>query len=159
MKSYTLFNYEFLFGDHLAKCSNEAKLLYMKLNFYANNGFVANPLQVLDSLQYDKTVLKELIQAEEILTIPNRDEIFITSYFVHNYKVDVKSWLKTPYAEYWKGKLWIKQNRIATLKEYKPKQFDEKETPKEPEQESFSKTDKSWEELCDEIENTEGVKA
>jgi len=152
MKTYTLFNYEFLFNDHLAKCSKEAQLLYIKLNFYANNGFVPNPLQVLDSLNYDKSILKELICAEEILTLPNRDEIFITSYYVHNYKIDTRSWLKTVYAEYWKGKLWIKQNRIATLKEYKPKAVAEQPKAQEnPENPDGS----SWEKLYEDL----GVKA
>lgn len=152
MKTYTLFNYEFLFNDHLAKCSKEAQLLYIKLNFYANNGFVPNPLQVLDSLNYDKSILKELICAEEILTLPNRDEVFITSYYVHNYKIDTRSWLKTVYAEYWKGKLWIKQNRIATLKEYKPKAA--AELPKAQEQPE-TQDGSSWEKLYEDL----GVKA
>ena len=44
MKDYTMFNFNFLFNDHFAKVSNQAKLYYVALNFYAINGFVPNPL-------------------------------------------------------------------------------------------------------------------
>lgn len=122
MKSYTMFNYDLLFGDHFAKVSNQAKLYYIKLNFYADRGFVANPISVLDSLGFDKSVFQELVINGEILTLPNRCEVFITSYFVHNRfngKGDnkaAKSWLSSPFAQYWKGKLWTKGNGVATFK-------------------------------------------
>ena len=145
MKNYSLFCYDFLFNDHLGKCSNEAKLLYIKLHFYANNGFVPNVKGILDSLGYDKSVLQELINAEELLTIPGREEVFITSYYVHNRGVKHTSWLKTPYAQYWKNKLWTKKNGIATLKPYS-KEEDEKPTPAEKHEES-----KSWDEMLNDI--------
>lgn len=116
MKTYTMFNYDMLFSDHMAQVSNQAKLFYIKLNFYANNGFVANPLSVLDSLGFDKSVLQELINNDEVLTIEGRSEIFITSYFVHNKGLKPKSWLSSPFAQYWKYKLWTKDNGVATLK-------------------------------------------
>lgn len=124
MKDYVLLNYDFLFNDHLAKCSNEAKLYYIKMMFFANNGFVANPKQVLDSLGFDLSVMHELIAADELLTIPGRDEVFITAYFIHT-RFNSMSWLSTPFAIYWKGKLWVKKNGIATLK----KQPDNKDDP------------------------------
>ena len=117
MKNYTIFNYDYLFGDHFATVSDQAKLLYVKMNFFANNGFVSNPKSILDSLGYDKGCLTELISIGEILTMPNRAEVFITAYFVHNKALKTSSWTFTTYAPYWKGKLWIKENRIATLKE------------------------------------------
>ena len=116
MKKYTMFYYPFLFSDHMAKVSNQAKLYYIALNFYAINGFVSNPLQILDSFGYDKSVLEELIKAEEVLKLEDRDEIFITSYFVHNRGLNPMSWLSTPFAIYWKGKLFIKKdNGVATF--------------------------------------------
>ena len=114
MKEHTMFAFSFLFGDHLAKCSDQAKLYYIKLNFFANNGFVSNPVSVLDSMGYDKSVYWELVENGDLLTLPNRSEVFITSYFVHN-KIKSVSWLASPYAIYWKGKLYLKQNGIATF--------------------------------------------
>lgn len=116
MKNYTMFNYNFLFGDHMAKVSNQAKLYYIELNFFANNGFVANPLKVLDSLGYDKGVFYELVNNGELLTLPDRSEVFITSYFLHNKGMECYSWRKTPYAVYWDGKLYVKKNGVATFK-------------------------------------------
>ena len=114
MKTSTMFNFDLLFGDHMAKCSDQAKLYYIKLCFFANCGFVANPLSVLDSLGYDKGVYQELIDNGEILKLPDRCEVFITAYFVHNH-FKASSWLSTPYAPYWKGKLYTKKNGIATF--------------------------------------------
>ena len=116
MKNYTMFDFNLLFGDHFAKVSNQAKLYYIKLNFYADHGFVANPLSVLDSLGFDKSVFQELINNGEILSLPDRCEVFITSYFVHNNKFKPSEWLKSPFAVYWKGKLWTKKNGVATFK-------------------------------------------
>ena len=113
MKNYTMFNYEYLFSDHFAKISNQAKLYFIKLNFFANNGFVANPLEVLDSLGYDKGVLQELINNDEILTIPDRSEVFISSYFIHNKGIDCYAWRKTWFAIYWENKLYVKKNGVV----------------------------------------------
>lgn len=117
MKNYAMFNYNFLFSDHFAKLSDQAKLYYIKLNFYADNGFVSNPLQVLDSLNYDHSVLDELITNGDILTLPDRNEVFITLFFVHNKGAKHLSWLNSPFKPYWFGKLFIKkENGVATLK-------------------------------------------
>lgn len=116
MKNYTLFNYDFLFGDHFAKVSDQAKLLYIKMSFYAVNGFVANPLAIVDSLGYDKSVLDELVANEDILRLPDRSEVFITSFFVHNKGANYKSWWNSPFSIYWKGKLFIKSNGVCTFK-------------------------------------------
>lgn len=113
MKNYTMFNYDYLFSDHFAKISNQAKLYYIKLNFFANNGFVSNPLSILDSLGYDKGVLDELVKNDEILTIPDRSEVFITSYFIHNKGIDCYSWRKTRFAIYWENKLFVKKNGVV----------------------------------------------
>ena len=124
MKENLMFNYSLLFGDHMNKCSNEARLYFIKLMFYATNGFVSNPMGVLDSMGYDRGVYRELVNNGEILTLPGRCEIFITSYFVHN-KFKPMSWMSSPYAIYWKGKLFIKKNGVATFTpqgEEKPKQ-------------------------------------
>ncbi len=115
MKSYSMFNFDMLFSDHMAKVSDQAKLYYIKLCFFANNGFVANPISVLDSMGYDKSVYHELVANGELLTLPDRCEVFITSYFVHNH-LKPGSWLKTPFAIYWKGKLFTKKNGVATFK-------------------------------------------
>ena len=115
MKDYILLNYDYLFNDHMARCSHQAKLYYIKLMFFANNGFVSNPKEVLDSFGFDIGVLNELIANDEVLTLPGRDEIFITSYFIHT-KFNPASWTKTPFAEYWRGKLYIKKNGVATFK-------------------------------------------
>ena len=115
MKNSTMFKYDLLFGDHFAKVSNQAKLYYIKLNFYCDRGFVANPMSVLDSLNFDKSVFQELVANGEILTLPDRCEVFITSYFVHN-SFKPSEWLKSPFAVYWKGKLWTKKNGVATFK-------------------------------------------
>ena len=124
MKNYTMFNYEFLFGDHFSQISEEARMLYIKMNFYANNGFVANPLALIDSLGYTRDALIELINNGDVLKLEDRSEVFITAYFVHNVGMDAHSWQKTNYYYYWKGKLWIKQNRIATLDPKKEKADD-----------------------------------
>jgi len=113
MKNYTMFNYDYLFGDYFAKVSKQAKLYYIELNFFANNGFVANPLKVLDSLGYDKSVYYELVKAHELLTIPDRSEVFIASYFIHNKGMQCYSWRKTPYAIYWENKLYVKKNGVV----------------------------------------------
>ena len=116
MKSNVMFNFDLLYGDHMAKVSNKAKLYYIKLNFYANNGFVPNPLSVLDSMGegYDKSVYQELVNNGELLTLPDRSEVFITSYFVHNH-FSPSSWTHTIYYPYWKGKLYTKKNGVATF--------------------------------------------
>ena len=114
MKNRTMFDFELLFGDHMAKVSNQAKLYYIKLNFYANNGFVANPMTVLDEMGFDKSVFFELVRNDELLVLEGRCEVFITSYFVHNH-FSPKSWLKSPFAQYWKGKLFTKPNGVATF--------------------------------------------
>lgn len=115
MKEYTMFNFQFLMGDHFAKVSNQAKLYYVALNFYANKGFVSNPLQILDSMGYDKSVYWELVKNKEILTLDDRSEIFITSYYVHNPRFKPLEWLGSTYAVYWRGKLFIKKNGVATF--------------------------------------------
>jgi len=120
MKNYTMFSYEYLFSDYFSNVSNEAKLYYIKLNFFAEYGFVPNPLEILDSLGYDKSVLLELIRSEEVLTLPNRKEVFLTSYFIHNYRFNPFDWNKSPFAVYWKGKLYIKKNGVATFKNNSP---------------------------------------
>lgn len=116
MKTNCMFNFNLLFGDHMAKVSDKAKLYYIKLNFYANNGFVPNPMSVLDSMGvgYDKSVFQELVNNGELLTLPDRCEVFITSYFVHNH-FNASSWTHTIYFPYWKGKLWTKRNGVATF--------------------------------------------
>lgn len=146
MKTRTMFDYEMLFGDHMGKVSHQAKLYYIKLNFYAHNGFVSNPMEVLDSLGFDKGVFMELVNNEELLTLPNRSEVFITSYFVHNrFKFDI--WKASPFYQYWKGKLFIKKNGVAT---FKPQGDDGEDsivaddTPKSQE-EKYSKDD--WDKL------------
>ncbi len=115
MKEYTMFNYSYLFGDHMAKVSNQAKLYYIELNFFANNGFVANPIKILDSLGYDKGVFQELVNNGELLTLPDRCEVFIAAYFLHNKGMKPLSWLSSPFAVYWKGKLYVKKNGIVTF--------------------------------------------
>lgn len=149
MKDYILLNYDFLFNDHLAKCSHEAKLYYIKLMFFANNGFVANPKQVLDSLGYEIGVLYELIASDELLTIPGREEMFITSYFIHT-KFNPMSWLSTPFAIYWKGKLWMKKNGIATLKKQQEEQEDPIKVIKPPE--ASTGTNLNWDEMIDDLD-------
>lgn len=113
MKNYTMFNYDFLFGDHFAKISNQAKLYYIQLNFFANNGFVANPLQILDSLGYDKGVFQELINNKEILTLEDRSEVFIASFFIHNPGINCFAWKGTRYAVYWEDKLYVRKNGVV----------------------------------------------
>lgn len=138
MKNYGMFKYDFLFGDHFAKASPKAKLLYINLSFYADSGFVSNPKQICKSMGYDDSVLEELIRIDEILTLPNRAEVFITSYFVHNINFNPFSWLNTPYGEYWKSKMWMKKNRIATLK--REKAASENIAPEQPKSEGGEET-------------------
>ena len=64
---------------------------------------------------YDKSILMELKNNGDILVKPNRDEIFITCYFLHNEKLNRTTWRASPFAIYWKD-LWIKSNGVATLK-------------------------------------------
>lgn len=131
MKDCCMFRYDLLFGDYMNKCSNEARLYYIKLMFYANNGFVSNPMGVLDSMGYDRGVYRELVNNGEILTLPERSEIFITSYFVHN-RFKPMSWMSSPFAIYWKGKLFIKKNGVATFKPQGEEEPKEPKKPKEP---------------------------
>ena len=128
MKNYAMFNYDFLFGDHFAKASPKAKLLYINLSFYADCGFVANPKQICKSMGYDESVLQELIDIDELLTLEGRAEMFITSYFVHNTNFKPLSWLSSPFGEYWKNKMWMKKNKIATLKKQNKEEQQEQET-------------------------------
>lgn len=156
MKNYTMFNYNFLFSDHMAKVSNQAKLYYIALNFFAINGFVPNPLQVLDSLGYDKGVFNELVCNGELLTIPDRSEIFIASYFVHNKGMTCYSWRSTPYAVYWENKLFVKKNGVCT---FKPQGLEDKDTDvsdpldkiEEPDPNEGNKNE--WDKLVGEISN------
>lgn len=115
MKNYTMFSYEMLMGDHHAKLSPEARLYYIELNFYSNNGFVANPIKILDSNNYDRGILQELISNDDILSIPDRSEVFITAYFAHNPKLNKYTWKNTPYGIYWENKMYVKKNGIAKL--------------------------------------------
>ncbi len=116
MKNYALFNFLYLESDNFCKLSEQAQLYYIKLMFYADNGFVSNAKGVLDSLNYDKSVMQELINNGDILVQEGRDEIFITSFYVHNKGVSVAVWKTSPFAIYWK-RLWIKENRVATMRE------------------------------------------
>lgn len=115
MKDYVLLNYNYLFSDHMAKCSHQAKLYYIKLMFFANNGFVANPLEILDSLGYDRGIFDELVANEDLLTLPGRSEVFITAYFIHT-RFKPASWVNSPFSIYWRGRLYIKKNGVATFK-------------------------------------------
>lgn len=115
MRDFTMFNYNFLFGDHFAKVSNQAKLYYIKLCFYADRGFVPNPMSVLDSLGFDKGVYWELVRNDEILTLPDRCEVFLTSYFLHNPGLKSNEIGFSPYWVYWRGKLHLKKNGVATF--------------------------------------------
>lgn len=134
MKNYAMFYFDYLFGDHFEKVSAKAKLLYVNLNFYANAGFVPNPKKICREMGFNESTIDELIKNGELLSIEGRDEMFITSYFVHNPNFQPLHWTKTPYATYWYGKLWMKKNRVATLT--KPKEegsvskCDKKEKPK-----------------------------
>ena len=157
MKTSSLFNYDMLFGDHMAKVSDKAKLYYIKLCFFANNGFVANPLSILDSMGYDKSVFHELVANEELLTLPDRCEVFITAYFVHNH-LNPASWLKTPFAPYWRGKLWTKSNGVATFKPQPKKEENvgeqiinqvEEENPPEPASEPLERKEEEKPNLAD----------
>lgn len=165
MLNYIMLNYDYLSNDHMAKISKEAQLYYIKLMFHSNCGFVANPITILDSMGYDKSVLQELINNGEILTLEGRDEVFITSFYIHNHRFKTYSWLKTPFAQYWKGKLWIKENGIATLKPQKkqaPHQKSVNDLEKEAMAQEKIQTEQeeteivspnvSWDELCDTID-------
>ena len=133
----------------MAKCSNQAKLYYIKLMFFANNGFVSNPLEVLDSFGFDKGVFQELVNNDELLTLPGRDEVFITAYFIHT-RFNPASWLSTPYAIYWRGHLRTKQNGVATFNETKN---DDSKKPIENENKNAHVENKStWDEILDDIE-------
>ena len=145
MRSMAMFNFDYLFGDHFANVSDEAKLLYIKLMFFATDGFVANPLSVLDSMGYDRSVIDELIINGDLLKLENRSEVFITAYYIHNHNFSHSGWAKTPFSEYWKGKLWIKDNGVATFKASAvchPKV-----------QERISTDSKGWSELLDSIDD------
>ena len=115
MKDSLMLNYNYLFSDHMAKCSDQAKLYYIKLMFFANNGFVSNPIEILDSFGYDRGVLNELIANEDLLVLPGRSEVFITAYFIHT-RFKPLTWLTSPFATYWRGKLYIKENGVASFK-------------------------------------------
>lgn len=147
MVNYAMFNYDYLFSDHMAKVSNEAKLYFVKLMFMSNCGFVANPISVLDSMGYDKSIMQELINNGELLTLPNRSEVFIASFYIHNHNYHIYSWMKTPFAQYWKGKLFIKKNGVATFKpqqEQAKHEVSVKQIEKETEQkENISYEDKN----------------
>ena len=117
-----MLNYDFFAGDHFNKVSAEARLLYIHFNFYANAGFVPNPKQICKSLGFEESTIDELLSINEIMSIPDRSEIFITSYFIHNPNFNALAWTKTPYFTYWKGKLWMKKNRIATFSKDKAEQ-------------------------------------
>lgn len=156
MRNYILLNWEYLFGDYQAENLDErAFLYYIKLMFFANNGFVANPKDVLDSMGYDIGVYNELVLAGELLTIPGRKEVFITSYFVHT-KFNPMSWLSTPFAIYWKGKLWVKKNGVATLKA-PPKETDPLDAfippeKTEPKKEKSNDSPIDWDKALDELD-------
>lgn len=165
MKNYAMFYFDYLFGDHFEKVSAKAKLLYVNLNFYANAGFVANPKKICKEMGFNETTIDELIKNGELLSIEGRDEMFITSYFVHNPNFQPLHWTKTPYATYWFGKLWMKKNRVATLKqpkenEEKPQNVDEKKEPRhdtrpqiDPTLPDSAKDDDSFDALINVIEN------
>lgn len=140
MKNYTMFNYDWLFTDHFARLTDQAKLYYIKLNFFANNGFVPSPLSILDSLGYNRSVMDELVANGDILKLDNRSEIFITAYFVHNKGANYKSWFNTPYGIYWTGKLYVKKNGIAT---FKP----QKEEPEEKPELDYKQSSKDWDKI------------
>lgn len=158
MKDYTMFNFNYLFNDHFAKISNQAKLYYIKLNFYSDRGFVPNPMSVLDSLGFDKSVYWELVKNEELLTLPDRCEVFITSYYLHNHHFNCNEWYKSPFAIYWTGKLRVKKNGVAT---FNPDGLDEPKPPVEqlanvtsPEEES--RGGDKWDDIIAELEKNKG---
>lgn len=124
MPKKCLFNYQFLFGDHTAKLSNEAKLLLIEMMFHADYGFVSTAKGIIDSRGFTLDHLQELINNGDVLQIPNRCEVFMTCYFVHN-DFDPKCWMKSVFYTYWKDKLYIKTNRIAALKKNKDQQTEE----------------------------------
>ena len=111
----TLLNGDFFESDNFCKLSEKAQLYYIRLLLHANNGFVSNPKGILDSMGYDKSILLELKNNGDILVKHNRDEIFITCYFLHNEKLNRTTWRTSPFALYWKD-LWIKSNGVATVK-------------------------------------------
>ena len=150
MKNYAMFNYDFLFGDHFAKASPKAKLLYINLSFYADCGFVANPKQICKSMGYDESVLQELIDIDELLTLEGRAEMFITSYFVHNTNFKPFSWLSSPFGEYWKTKMWMKKNKIATLKK--------QDKPKEEQQEQETSVEKDTSSIQEQKQEQQNIR-
>ena len=142
-----MFNYDFLFGDHFAKVSKQAKLYYIALNFFANNGVVANPMSVLESLGYDIGVFNELKANGELLQLEGRSEVFIASYFIHNKGIDCYSWRKTRYAVYWEDKLFVKKNGVVKfapegLPKAEPK--DPLDKIEEPKKESKENSNDDW---------------
>lgn len=169
MRDFTMFNFNFLFNDHFAKVSNQAKLYYIKLCFYADRGFVPNPMSVLDSLGFDKGVYWELINNDEILTLPDRDEVFITSYFLHNPGLKTEEIHFSPFWIYWRTKLHMKKNGVAT---FKPEGLYDNSpnldplarvkapndaTQKEQAKPIDDKVDKErWDKIINELENSKG---
>ena len=147
MKDRLCFDFNYIFNDHMAKCSDQAKLYYIKLMFFATNGFVSNPLEVLDSLGYDKGIFYELVRNDEIMTLPGRSEVFITAYFLHTH-FNAASWLSSPFAIYWKGHLWTKKNGVATYRK-PPEDEDNEEPPKKREEVSKDR----WDKLVDDLDD------
>ena len=165
MKDRLCLNYNYIFGDHMATCSHQAKLYYIKLMFFATNGFVSNPIEVLDSLGFDKGVYYELVANDEILTLPGRSEVFISAYFIHTH-FNAASWLNSPYAIYWKPHLRTKPNGVATFNKPPEEPADDPETTKASEEKERAlnnlmkqvkvKTDRnssSWDDMLDDMDN------
>ena len=113
------------------------------------------PMSVLDSLGYDKGVFDELVKNGELLVIPDRCEVFITSYFVHNKGFKRSSWKASPFAVYWENKLYIKSNGIV---DFAPEGLPKKELDPLDKIQVATNTQESvnsddWDRIMDDIKN------
>lgn len=140
MRDFAMFNFEYLFGDSFSKVSHKAKLLYINMMFYANCGFVSNPKQICSNLGFTETILDELIKCGELLTREGRAEMVMTNYFIHNQSFNPLWWTKTPYATYWHNHLWIKKNRVFTLRKPKEEKEESLTDKQQPQQEEIDIT-------------------
>lgn len=127
MNDYSCFNYEYLFGDYM-NVSAEAKMYFIELMFHCKYGFVANPIQILESRNLKRSVFDELVAKKHILTKEGRTEVILSAYFVHNMGFDTKKIYRSTFWYYWKHDIIIKDNRIIDFKKQQ-----EVQTPKHQE--------------------------
>ena len=100
----------------MPRVSSQATLLFIDMLFTADRGFVANVMELLDRKGFPTSVLEELVKTRHVYCKRGRNEVLISSYYLHNTNVPTDELRKSPYFTYWINDIGFASNRYIIKK-------------------------------------------